>query len=188
MSFEEFFELFSHDNEFIKNLWKIMTEIGEAEKNGVLKGKWESKVVGKRGAKDYSIREYFKSNQPFEPIPFNPFEPPSPIRRRPTPKRPFEGLTIVLKEANEPLVDFFEDEKKVTIYFEIRGVNNNELQLNVTAEKVEVKAKNFYKLVNLPSNNFDLEKATSRCKNSVLEVIIPKKKHVEGVPHKININ
>jgi HSP20 family molecular chaperone IbpA len=94
-----------------------------------------------------------------------------------------------LKETNEPLADVFDDEKVIKVYFEVRGENKKDIQLNVTADKVEVKAKNFYKTINLPTSNIDLEKASSKCKNGVLKVEIPKmEKTLEKDKHKINLD
>ena len=89
----------------------------------------------------------------------------------------------------EPLTDIFEDERSIKIYFEVRGEDKKDIQLNVTAGKVEVKAKNFYKMINLPKSNIDLENASSKYKNSVLEVTIPKKENTpEKDTCKINID
>ena len=94
-----------------------------------------------------------------------------------------------MKETSEPLTDVFDDENTIKIYMEVRGEDKKDIQLNVTAGKFEVKAKNFYKIINLPTSNIDLEKASSKYKNGVLEAVIPKKaKTLKSNTHKINID
>ncbi len=177
MSSDEFFGEFDVFNSDLKKIiQRMMSELEKATKNGNLKGKWEINKIDRDGVKGYSIQGRFGSEQPLEPLdPFNPLEPLNPLRPRPGPQRPFEVPESALKETSEPLTDIFEDEKAIKIYFEVRGEDKNDIQLNVTAGKVEVKAKNFYKLINLPTSNIDLEKASSKYKNGVLEVTIPKK-------------
>ncbi len=177
MSSDEFFGEFDVFNSDLKKIiQRMMSELEKATKNGNLKGKWEINKIDRDGVKGYSIQGRFGSEQPLEPLdPFNPLEPLNPLRPRPGPQRPFEVPESALKETSEPLTDILEDEKAIKIYFEVRGEDKNDIQLNVTAGKVEVKAKNFYKIINLPTSNIDLEKASSKYKNGVLEVTIPKK-------------
>jgi len=182
------FDVFNSDLK--KIIQRMMSELKKATKNGNLKGKWEINEIDRDGVKGYSIQGHFGSEQPWKPLdPFNPLEPLNPLRPRPGPQRPFEVPESALKETSEPLTDIFEDEKAIKIYFEVRGEDKNDIQLNVTAGKVEVKAKNFYKMINLPTSNVDLEKASSKCKNGVLEVTIPKKeKSLENDTRKIKID
>lgn len=190
MSSDEFGEFDVFNSDLKKIIQRMMSELEKATKNGNLKGKWEINEIDSDVVKGYSIQGRFGSGQPWEPLdPFNPFEPLNPMRPRPGPQRSFEVPESALKETSEPLTDVFEDEKTVKIYFEVRGEDKNDIQLNVTAGKVEVKAKNFYKRINLPMSNIDLEKASSKCKNGVLEVIIPKKeKTLENDTRKIDID
>ncbi|KPV64181.1 MAG: Small heat shock protein HSP16.5 [Candidatus Bathyarchaeota archaeon BA2] len=62
------------------------------------------------------------------------------------------------------------------LYVELPGVEKNDIQLNVTEGRAEVKAKNFYKVIDLPTRDVEFEKATANYKNGVLEVLIPKTK------------
>ena len=173
--FEEF-DVFNSDLNTI--IQRMISEI-KATTNGALKGKWNIDKIDGDGFSGYSIKGRFEKGQPWEPLdPFNPFKPLNPIRPRPGPHRPFEISNRPLKEISEPLTDVFEDEQSIRIYFEVRGNTKDDMQLNVTAGKVEVKATNFYKMINLPSSNIDLEKASSKYKNGVLEVTIPKKKRI----------
>lgn len=154
----------------------MISEFETMAKDKHLKGRWKIDEIGGNGIKGYGIRGRFESGQPWKPFdPFVPFEPKNPVRPLPKPQRPFAQVPeSALKEASEPLVDVFEDGKTIKVYIEVRGDNSKDIQLNVTADKVEVKAKDFYKMVNLPTGKINPEKASSKCKNGVLEVEIPK--------------
>jgi len=190
VSSDEFGEFDVFNSDLKKIIQRMMSEIEKATKNGDLKGKWKINEIDRDGVKGYSIQGRFGSDQPWEPLdPFNPFEPLNPMRPRPRPQRPFEVPESTLKETSEPLTDILEDEKTIKIYFEVRGEDKKDIQLNVTAGKVEVKAKNFYKMINLPTSNISLEKASSKYKNGVLEVTIPKKENtLENDSRKIEID
>jgi len=187
VSFNESGEFDAFNSDLKKLIQRMMSEIEKATKNGNLKGEWKFNEIDRDGVKGYRIQGRFESDQPWDP--FDPIKPLNPMRPRPRPQRPFEVSDSTLKETSEPLTDIFEDEKTVRIYFEVRGENKNDIQLNVTADKVEVKAKNFYRVVNLPARTIDLEKASSKYKNGVLEVTIPKKeKTTENEARKIEID
>jgi HSP20 family molecular chaperone IbpA len=187
VSHHEFGEFDPFNSDFKKMIQRMMGEIQKATKNGNLKGKWKFNEIDRDGLKGYSIHGRFESHQHWDPLdPINPLNPMKPL---PKPQRPFEASESTLKETSEPLTDIFEDEKTIKIYFEVRGENKNDIQLNVTADKVEVKGKGFYKMVNLPMSTINLEKASSKYKNGVLEVTIPKKeKTPENEIRKIKID
>ena len=136
-----------------------------------LKGKWHFKQIDEPDIKGYIVQGRLWSDQPLKP--FDPFKPPNPWQRRPMPQRPFR-TPETLNGIREPFVDVFDEDKSVNIYFELPGEEKDDLQLNVTEDGVEVKAKNFYKTVNVP-RNVDIEKVSSKYTNGVLTVIIPKK-------------
>ena len=191
MSYDGFlgdFDTFSSN--FVKRIQRMMSELQKATKNGDLKGKWEIKQIDRPGEKGYFIRGHFGSDQPLEPLdPFSPFEPLNPMSPRPRPQRPLEVPENALQENPEPLADIFEEEKAIKIYVEVPGEEKEDIQLNVTTGNVEVKAKRFYNTINLPTTNIDIEKASSKYKNGVLEVTIPKKeKTLKNDTRKINID
>lgn len=174
---------------FMKRVQRMMNEIDKAVKNGNLKGKWKINQIETPEATGYVIRGHFGSKEPLEPLePLNPVDPLNRRRRRPVPRRLFKIPESALEETREPLADVFEEEKAVKIYIQLLGKDKDDIQLNVTAGKVEVKTKDFYKLIDLPTSNIDLEGASSKYKNGVLEVIIPKKdKTLEKNTRKIKI-
>jgi HSP20 family molecular chaperone IbpA len=133
-------------------MFKEIEEIEKAIRSGKLQGEWEVKPIEKPGVKGYVARGRFQFGEP---------------------------LTFpehAIDEVREPLADVFEDKDHVKLYVELLGVEKNDIQLNVTEGRAEVKAKNFYKVLDLPTRHVEFEKATANCKNGVLQVIIPKTK------------
>lgn len=191
LSSDEFGEFDVFKSGFEKIIQRMMSELETIAKDENLKGEWAINEIEDNGIKGYSLQGRFESSQPWKPLdPFIPFEPMNPARPLPRPQRPFARLPeSALKETGEPLADVFEDGKSIKVYFEVRGENKKDIQLNVTADNVEVKAKNFYKTINLPTSNIDLEKASCKCKNGVLEIEIPKtEKTLEKDVHLTDIN
>ena len=173
-TFFDFDEIIRDFDEMMKRM-RGFNEIENAVKNGKLKNGWEIKQIDEPNIKGYVIQGRFWSDQPLEPI--DPLNPNNPFERRPTPQRSFKPSEIAAKETREPLTDVFEEEKAVKIYAELPGEEKNSIQLNVTKGKVEIKAKNFYKMIQVP-RNVDVEKASSRYNNGVLTIIIPKDKTI----------
>ncbi len=167
---DEFFGDFGFNGDFMKSMLREFNDIEKMVKSGKLKGKWDIQKIDEPERKGFVIQGHFWSAQPVEP-----FEPFKPWRRRPMPKRPFEVPEKALKEIREPLTDIFEEDKTVKIYVELPGEEEDDIQLNVTEGKVEVKAKKFHKMIEVPTSNVDIEKASSKYKNGVLEITIPKK-------------
>lgn len=147
---------------------------GNIINNGKRKGKWDVKQIDESGVKGYIIQGRFWSDQPLDP--FKPFEPLNPWERRPMPQRRFSIPENAVNEIREPFVDIFEEETAVKIYVALPGEEKDDIQLNITEGKVEVKSKNFYKMINVP-RNIDVEKALSMYNNGVLTTIIQKKEH-----------
>jgi len=185
---EGFFgKLHAFNGDFLKRTQRMINAFDNAIKNWNLEDEWAIRQIYRPGAMEYSIQGHLGPDQPFDPL--NPFEPPYPFRRRPAPRRPFEVSQNALKEASEPLADVFEDEKAIKIYLQVRGEDAKDIQLNVTKSNVQVKAENLYKMINLPTSNVDLENSSSKCRNGVLEITIPKKeKNPEKDTVKIDIN
>lgn len=175
---DEFFGDFGFNGDFTKSMLREFNDIEKMLKSGKLKGKWDIQKIDEPERKGFVIQGHFWSAQPIKP-----FEPFKPWTRRPMPKRPSEVPEKALKEIREPLTDVFDEDKTVKIYVELPGEEEDDIQLNVTEGKVEVKAKKFHKMIEVPTSNVDIEKASSKYKNGVLEITIPKK---EKSPVKID--
>jgi len=184
--FDEFFgDLDVFSDSFIERLQKRMSKIEEAIKSGKLKGDWEVKRIDEPGKKGYIIRGRFWTDEPFRLLePFDPFEHLRP-RRRPTPERPFKVPSDASKEIRDPLTDIFEEANAVRVYVELPGEEEKDIKLDFKDGKVEVTAKRFHKMIELPTDNVDKETVTSKYRNGVLELTIPKKKDSEPRYYKL---
>jgi HSP20 family molecular chaperone IbpA len=174
-----FEEIFRELNESMKRMREL--DYDKMVQSGGLKGRYEVKEIDEQGVKGYFVQGRFWSDQPLDP--FDPYEPLNPSKRRPMPRRPFSIPENALREIREPLTDVFEEENAVKIYIELRGEEKDDIRLNVTEGEVEVKAKNFYKLIDVPEN-IDIEKASSKYNNGVLQITIPKKEEKSGGKNK----
>jgi HSP20 family protein len=163
----DFDEIFRDPDSYFKKLsermFKEMKEIEKAIRTGKLQGEWEVRPIEEPGAKGYVARGRFQLG---EQLSF--------------PKQAKD-------EVREPLTDVFEEQDHVKLYVELLGVERNDIQLNVTEGRAEVKAKNFYKVIDLPTRDIEFEKAIANYKNGVLEVMIPKTKKMASEEKKKNI-
>jgi HSP20 family molecular chaperone IbpA len=170
-NFDEIFERFSiFDNEFRKKMKQEVDAIIKEINSGKLKGTWESKEINEPGMKGWIFTGSLGSDEALEPL-----DPLKPQRRRPMPEGPFELPKNTSEEKREPLTDVFEEEKVTKIYLELPGEEKKNIQLKVNQNDLEVKAKNFYKKVNLPNNGVSTEKITTDYKNGVLVITLPRK-------------
>lgn len=148
-------EVFRDINSFYKRLmdrmFREMQDFEKAIKSGQFKGDWAIKPINEPGVRGYVAQGQFQLGG--KPVSF--------------PRR-------VLEEKREPLTDIFEEEENVRIYIELPGVDKSDIHLDMADGFAEVKAKNFFKRVKLPTANVDFEKAAASYKNGVLEITIPK--------------
>ena len=175
MSFDaDFDDIFKSLGTFSnKSMKKIQEEIKAILKevnDGRLKGTWKTKEIYEPGMKGWIFMGSFGSDDALEPL-----DPLKPQKRRPIPERPFELQKNSPEETREPLTDIFEEEKATKIYLELPGEEKEDIQLKAKEDSIEVKAKNFYKKVNLPNSNVSTGKMTTDYKNGVLTITLPKK-------------
>lgn len=160
---------------FVKRLRNEIEEIEKAVRNGELEGKWNVKEINEPGVKGFVMYGQFTSKNPLNPIkPLRPLDPLRPIRRPLISKTLLESTRTVAEDIREPLIDIFEEEDALKLYAELPGEEKDDIQLNITGDKVEIKAKRFYKMTELPTKKIDLEKASAKYKNGVLQITIPK--------------
>lgn len=153
---------------FAKRLFREIEDIEDAIKSGELEGEWDVKPIEEPGVKGYIARGRFEFGGKAKP----------------------KTLTLpkeVPQEVREPLTDVFQDEDNIKLYVELPGVEKADVKLNVSQGKAEIKAKNFYKIVDLPDVDVEVDKAAANCKNGVLTVTIPKKKRSEDEQQKATI-
>jgi len=158
---DDFEDLFHDVDEFYKRLtkkmFKEMEDIEEAIRSGKLEGEWDIRPIEEPGVKGYIAKGRFQFGGKSTPK---------------TLKLPAQ----IKDEVREPLTDVFEDKDNVKIYMELPGVEKDDIQLNVTDGHAEVKAKNFFKTIDLPTKDVEFDKVVANYKNGVLEVTIPKMK------------
>ncbi len=174
MSFDsDFDELFGgvdpFTNGFVKKFRAQFDEIFKEIKDGKIKGTLETREINEPGVKGYIIKGSFGSDRALEPL-----EPLKPSKRKPLPERPFELSKEDFKGPREPLTDVFEEEEATKIYVELPGEEEQDIHLNFIEDSIEVKAESFYKIIELHDGNFDKQRMTSKYKNGVLEITIPK--------------
>lgn len=174
MSFDDDFDDVFEDFDIFKLMRKSQHELDkilERIKSGEIKGTWEIRQIDEPGMKGYAIRGHFGTEEPLQPL--EPIEPLKPSKRRHMLEKPFEVPKAALKEMREPLVDIFEEDKAVKVYVELPGVEKEDIKLNFGEGCVEVKAKNFYKTIDLPKVHFAMDGVSTEYKNGVLEITLP---------------
>lgn len=170
-NFDEIFENFGLLNSrFTKKIQEEIDAMLKEANSGKLKGTWKTKEINEPGMKGWIFMGSFGSDKALEPL-----DPSKPQKKRPIPERPFEFSKNMPEETREPLTDVFEAEKATKIYLELPGEEKEDIQLKAEEGSIEVKAKNFYKKIDVPNNNVSTEKMTSDYKNGVLTITLPKK-------------
>lgn len=169
---DDFGDLF-HDAEnfyrrLAKKMFREMHDIENAIKSGKLEGEWDIKPIEEPGVKGYIAHGRFQ------------------FGGKPTPKT-LKLPAQIREEMREPLTDVFQDNDNVKLYVELPGVEKKDIELNVAHGHAEVKAKKFYKRIDLPTADIEVDKATANCKNGVLEVTIPKTKKTTSKEPKTTI-
>ena len=174
---DDFDDVFGNVDDYFKKMtkrmFKEMEDIEEAIRSGKLEGEWDVKPIEEPGVKGYVAKGRFQLGSD---------------KQGQTPKT-FKLPDQIEDEVREPLTDVFQDKDNVRICMELPGVEKNDVQLNVTGNQAEVKAKAFFKTVDLPTKDLETDKAAANYKNGVLEVIIPKLKKTasEEPKHTIKI-
>ena len=97
---------------------------------------------------------------------------------------------MAVKDKREPLADVMDADSQVRVIVELPGVEKEDIKLSGTEDKliisVDTPQRKYFKELELPAK-VDSKKATSKYKNGVLDVTIPKKKQEEAKSENINI-
>ena len=169
---DDFEDIFGDAEDFhrklLKRMFKEMDDIEEAIKSGKLEGEWDIKPIEEPGVKGYVAKGRFQYGGKQAP------------KTLKLPER-------INEENREPLTDVFQDKDNIKLYVELPGVEKNDIQLDVKQGKAEIKAKNFHKIVDLPTSDVESDKAKANYKNGVLEVTIPKVKKAASDTNKATI-
>lgn len=93
-------------------------------------------------------------------------------------------------EERKPLIDIIETDDEIQVIVEMPGVNKEDIELNASETKLEIKAegenRKYYEVVDLP-DEVDPESAKARYNNGVLEVILKRKHPKKESKKRINI-
>jgi len=180
---DDFRDLFDDFDIFglVKKSQNDMEKLLKKIQRGEMKGNWEIRQIDEPNMKGYAIRGSFSTEGPLQPLePLEPIEPMKPSKRKHLPEMPFEANKTTLKEMREPLVDIFDEKSQVRVYVELPGVEKEDIKLNFAGNRVEVKARNFYKEISLVNENMRTNETATEYKNGVLEIVIPKEKKLRG--------
>ena len=97
---------------------------------------------------------------------------------------------LAVKDKREPLADVMDADSQVRVIVELPGVEKEDIKLSGTEDKltisVDTPQRKYFKELELPAT-VDSKKATSKYKNGVLDVTIPKKKQEEAKSENIHI-
>ncbi len=175
MSFDHDFEGMFRDLEILdrrlmETFQKELDTILEWIKGGKMKGDWQVREINELGAKGFTIQGRFGSEDTLEPL-----EPLRPHRPRPLPENPFQLPKKAMEETREPLTDLFDEKNAIRICVELLGEEENNIKLDAKEGQIEIKARSFYKKIDLPKTSLELAAMFSTYKNGVLQVTIPKK-------------
>lgn len=179
MPFEDDFDDLFDDFDIFKLMKKSQSEMDkmlDKIRSGDIKGTWEIRQIDEPDMKGFTVRGYFGTKQPLQPL--EPIDPMKPSKRRPLPEKPFEVPKAALNEMREPLVDIFDEDNIIRIYVELPGVEKDDIKLNFEKGHVEVTAKNFYKTIELPVRQINVNGVSTEYKNGVLEIRIQKHKRL----------
>jgi HSP20 family protein len=107
-----------------------------------------------------------------------------------TPETGKETPQAGIEEKREPLADVIPADSEVRVIVELPGVEKEDIKLSGTDAKltisVDTPERKYFKEVELPVK-VDTKKATSKYKNGVLDVTIPKKKEEKTKSEPIDI-
>jgi HSP20 family molecular chaperone IbpA len=177
LSFDDDFGDIFEDFDIFKLMRKSQNELEKMLKrirSGEIEGLWEIRQIDEPDMKGFEIRGRFGTEEPLHSL--EPLEPLKPSKRRPLRERPFEVPKTALKEMREPLVDIFEENSAVKVYVELPGVEKDDIKLKIGEDRIEVKAKNFYKTIDLATRQIATNGVSTQYKNGVLEITLPKMK------------
>jgi HSP20 family protein len=97
---------------------------------------------------------------------------------------------IDVKEKREPLADVMTEDDEIRVLIELPGVDKKDIKLSGTETmltiSVDTAERKYFKEVELPAK-VEIKKATSKYKNGVLDITIPKKKEEKPKGETINI-
>lgn len=150
-----------------ETMFSDFDSLKEKVKAGELEGNWSFKPIERPGMKGFIVRGFFSTPG---------------LRERPPLARPPLGRpTDILpplrpnpEQPREPLYDISVGKDQLTLYIELPGVDEKNIQLETEDGKLKLKAGSFEAEIDLSAWVADPEKRTIEYKNGILTVLIPK--------------
>ena len=147
-----------------EDMFSEFDSLKEKVKAGELEGDWSFEPIERPGVKGFIARGFFSTPGLIERPPLD----------RPTDILP--PLKPSIREPREPLYDISVGEDRLTLFIELPGVEEKDIQLETEDGKLKLKAGDFQTEIDLSSWNTDPEKRTTEHKNGILTITIPKNK------------
>ncbi len=132
-------------------------------KSGEMEGDWSFEPIERPGMKGFIARGFFSA----------------PGVERPPLDRPTDILPPLrpqLREPREPLYDVSVDGDIVTLFIELPGVEEKDVQLDVDGRKLNLKAGDFQAEIDLSGWLLKTDEMVREHRNGVLKLTIPKTK------------
>jgi len=145
-----------------EDMFSDFDSLKEKVKAGELQGDWSFEPIERPGMKGFIARGYFSRPSLIERPPLD----------RPTDILP--PLKPSIREPREPLYDISVGEDRLTLFIELPGVEEKDIQLETEDRKLKLKAGNFQTEIDLSSWVTDPEKRTIEYSNGILKVTIPR--------------
>jgi len=161
MNFEEMVkEMETLRKKMAEEMFQDFENLERKFKNGDLDGNWKFEHIDEPGMKGFIARGFFSTPG---------------IPRIPEPEVPKPLDT----DPREPLYDLRDGDDTVQLFIELPGVEKDEITLAPHDGDLEVNAKNFHTIIELPKGAIYSDKVSTELRNGILTVTIPKIKGVE---------
>jgi HSP20 family molecular chaperone IbpA len=149
------------------DMFPDLDSLKEKVKSGEIEGDWSFEPIEKPGMKGFIARGFFSTPGLGErpPLARPPVDRPTDILPplRPNPEQP-----------REPLYDISVGKEQLTLFIELPGVAEEDIQLEAEDGKLKLKAGHFETEIDLSAWVVEAEQRTTEYKNGVLTVLIPK--------------
>lgn len=158
MKIDEIFrEIEQLQKKLTEEMFKDLNDVEEMKKGGRLEGDWRFEPIERPGMKGFIARGYFSTPSPLE---------------RPTDILP--PLRPKLREPREPLYDISVGEDELTLFIELPGVEEKDINLEVTDGKLSVEAKDFKTKIDISGWVLKTDEMKKEYWNGIIKVVIPK--------------
>jgi HSP20 family molecular chaperone IbpA len=136
----------------------------EKVRSGELEGDWSFEPIERPGVNGFIAKGFFRTPQPLK----KPDELLPPLK--PKLRKPGEP-----REPREPLYDISVEPEKLTVFVELPGVDEKDIDLDAQDGNLKVKTGAFQTVIDLSGWDVDTDNMDTVYRNGVLKVVIPNK-------------